>query len=145
MTFAIKMMNKFFRICLIAAALLSGFCHGEEKSALDSGTEWISETSLTEMRSRAATTKPTFEAFGWAVFKFENVFYGVLKSEGTPEFVATTVNEMESEIQLSGKGQIILNQKKRILVPDEGTAKLRGEKYEISGGRSKLIIGAPPQ
>ena len=138
-------MNQISRNCLIGAVFLSGFCHGGEKSAMDKGAEWISETSLTDFRSRATTKKPTFEAFGWAVFKFENVFYGVLKSEGTPEFVATTVNEMDSEIQLSGKSQIILKQNKRILVPDEGTVKLRGEKYEITGGRSKLIIGAPPK
>lgn len=144
-TFALKMINRIPRICLIATALISGLCHAGEETPGAKGTDWISEKSLSEFRTRASNKQPTFEAFGWAVFKFETVFYGVFRAKGAPEFVATNVNEMDSEIRISGRSQIILNQDKRILVPDEGTGTLRGEKYEITGGRTKLIIGAPPK
>lgn len=138
-----KKMTRISWICLIAKLSLCGLCCGGEGNESDDVTRWISDKSLADFRSRAATREPDFEAFGWAVFKFEKVFFGVLRTEESLEFVATAVTEMKTEVQLSGRSQIILNQKKRIFVPDEATVKLNGDEYEISGGRSRLIIGIP--
>ncbi len=121
--------------------MVSGPCYGGEKTDRENGTEWISEEALADFRLKSATKQPVFEAFGWAVFRFEDVFYGVFKAKKSPEFVASVVTETEAEILLSGRSQIILNQSKRIFVSEQGTAKLRGEEYKIAGGRSRMTIG----
>lgn len=136
-------MNQISWICLLAGVLLTGICHGGDTAGLGSGPEWISAENLADYRARAATKEPDFEAFGWAVFSFEGIFYGVLRAKGHPEFVATTVNRMDSEIQLSGRSRMILNKGKWIDVAEGGTVTLRGEIYEITGGRNKIVIQIP--
>jgi hypothetical protein len=136
-------MNRISRICLLSLALLAGLSYGDDPAPKDNRPIPVADADLTALRARAAKQQPVFEAFGWAVYHLDAQFYGVLQAKGSPEFIAGEVKKTETEIQISGPGEIIIDSKKRIAVPEKATAQLRGEAYEITGARSRVTVELP--
>ena len=136
-------MNRISPMCLLSLALFAGHSHGGDPAPKGNRPAPIADADLTALRARAVKERPVFEAFGWAVYRMDAQFYGVLKGKGSPEFIAGEVKKTETEIQFSGPGEIIIDSQKRIAVPEKATAKLRGEAYEISGGRSRVTVELP--
>lgn len=137
------LMNRISRICLLFLALHAGPSFGGDVTPKGTGPAAISEADLAALRARAAKERPAFEAFGWKVYRWEAQCYGVYLAKRSPEFIASAVKKTDTEIQISGPGEIILDSKKRIAVTDKATAKLRNEAYEISGGRIRVAVQVP--
>jgi hypothetical protein len=136
-------MNRTSPICLLALALFAGHSHSGDPAPKDNRPIPIAAADLTALRARAAKERPVIEAFGWAVYRLDAQFYGVFQAKGSPEFIAGAMKKTESEIQITGPGEIIIDSQKRIAVPVNATAKLRGEEYEISGARSRVTVELP--
>lgn len=102
-------MNRISRICLFSLALLADLAHGEDLAPKDNRPVPIADADFTALRARAAKEPPVFEAFGWAVYRLDAQFYGVLQGKGSPEFIAGEVKKTETEIQISRPGEIILD------------------------------------
>lgn len=136
-------MNRVFWICLLLTVVSEATIRGGDKPGKGTGPAAISEADLAALRARAAKERPAFEAFGWKVYRWEAQCYGVYLAKGSPEFIASEVKKTDTEIQISGPGEIILDSKKRIAVTDKATAKLRNEAYEISGGRIRVAVEVP--
>lgn len=136
-------MNRVFWICLLLTLVSEATIRGSDEPGKGTGPAAISEADLAALRARAANERPAFEAFGWKVYRWESQCYGVYLAKRSPEFIASAVKETDTEIQISGPGEIILDSKKRIAVTDKATAKLRNEAYEISGGRIRVAVEVP--
>lgn len=136
-------MNRVFWICLLLTVVSEATIRGGDKPGKGTAPAATSEADLAALRARAAKEVPAFEAFGWKVYRLEAQCYGVYLAKGSPEFIASAVKKTDTEIQISGPGEIILDSKKRIAVTDKATAKLRNEAYEISGGRIRVAVEVP--
>lgn len=134
-------MNRISWICLLLATVGNTAIHGGDPAPKDHGRVRITEADLTALRAQAAKERPAFEAFGWAVYRWESQYYGVYKTKGIPEFIASEVEK--TEIRISGPAEMIVDSKKRIAVAEKATAKLRGDRFEISGGRTRVAVEVP--
>lgn len=128
-------MNRVFWICLLLTVVSEATIRGGDKPGKGTAPAATSEADLAALRARAANERPAFEAFGWKVYRWESQCYGVYFAKRSPEFIASAVKKTDTEIQISGPGEIILDSKKE----DRGNGQGDGQTAE----RSLRNLGRP--
>lgn len=99
--------------------------------------------SLPTLRIEARKVQPELRHADWEIFKIGELYYGRSLADAEFQFVTREIETPPQRVILIGYSAATIGKGRTFETASDARAAFEGLKYEVTGGKSKIIVPVP--